>query len=103
MARRGGLGAAYSKWDKFEEDDPLARLRVTDAPRRHPALPQIVRKRPEAPRRARKGPATITRHRRPQAAAAPRAHVANPAATPLETPLAPLKEQYAIEFICDPN
>ena len=31
MARRGGLGAAYSKWDKFEEDDPLARLRVTVA------------------------------------------------------------------------
>ena len=117
MARRGGTD--YAKWAAFddEDDDPLAKLTIGNE-RRHPSLPKVVRKHPEAPSSASKvvpRPRSASRGRkaatepaapRPKAGAAPALAPPLPGvvAAPADlTELAPLKEKYAVELLCDPN
>ena len=109
MARRGGTD--YAKWASFDEedDDPLAKLTIGNE-RRHPSLPKVVRKRPETPRSGSKvvpRPRSAGRGRRaPTEPAAPRPELptVRDAPTPAVAPeLAPLKANYSVELLCDPN
>ena len=109
MARRGGTD--YAKWASFddEHDDPLAKLTIGNE-RRHPSLPKVVRKLPEAPRSAAREvgrPRSAGRGRRaPTEPAAPRPELptVRDAPTPAVAPeLAPLKDKYSVELLCDPN